>query len=119
MNSNVNYSYEFLRKVNDITNANLQDEQFGVSELAREMAMSRSNLHRKINSLHKVSVSQFIRQRRLEKGMELLNQTSLTVSEVAWKVGFGSVTYFIKCFHDYFGFSPGEAKKGNIPSLAQ
>ena len=43
--------------------------------------------------------------------MELLKQTSLTVSEVSYEVGFGSPTYFSKCFHDYYGVSPGEVGK--------
>ena len=99
---------EFLEKLTQITETNLTNEQFGVSELAREMGMSRSNLHRKVKSTAKISVSQFIRQERLKQAMELLKQTSSTASEVAYKVGFGSVTYFTKCFHDYYGFPPGE-----------
>jgi len=102
---------EFLNRLTEITEANLTNERFGVSELAREMGMSRSNLHRKIKSAAKISISQFIRQVRLKQAMELLRQTSSTASEVAYKVGFGSVTYFTKCFHDYYGFPPGEVGK--------
>ncbi len=102
---------DFLTKAIEITEANLASEHFGVSELAREMGMSRSNLHRKVKSATKTSVSQFIRQVRLNQAMELLRQTSSTASEVAYKVGFGSVTYFTKCFHDYYGFPPGEVGK--------
>ena len=98
----------FLKRVTDIIETNLTNEQFGVSELAREVGMSRSNLHRKVKSASKTSVSQFIRKERLKRAMELLKQTSSTASEVAYKVGFGSVTYFTKCFHDYYGFPPGE-----------
>jgi TolB-like protein/AraC-like DNA-binding protein len=105
---------QFLKKLTDLTEANLTNEQFGVSELAREMNMSRSNLHRKVISITKTSVSQFIRQYRLKRAMEMLQQTALTVSEVAYNVGFGSVTYFTKCFHDYFGFPPGEVGKRNL-----
>ena len=105
---------QFLKKLTELTEANLTNEQFGVSELAREMNMSRSNLHRKVISITKTSVSQFIRQYRLKRAMEMLQQTALTVSEVAFNVGFGSVTYFTKCFHDYFGFPPGEVGKRNL-----
>ncbi len=102
---------DFLNRLTEITEENLTNERFGVSELAREMGMSRSNLHRKVKSATKTSVSQFIRQVRLNQAMELLRQTSSTASEVAYKVGFGSVTYFTKCFHDYYGFPPGEVGK--------
>jgi TolB-like protein/AraC-like DNA-binding protein len=73
--------------------------------------MSRSSLHRKIKVAAKISANKYIRQFRLEKGMEMLKQTSATVSEVAWKTGFCNPAYFIKCFHDYYGYAPG--KVGN------
>jgi AraC-like DNA-binding protein len=66
---------DFLAKLTEITGANLANDQFGVSELAREMGMSRSNLHRKVRSAHGTSVSQFINQLRLKKAMELLTGT--------------------------------------------
>ena len=95
--------------MNEILEANFQNELFGVSELAHKMGMSRSNLHRKIKAGLKISANQYIRQFRLQKGMALLQQTSTKVSEVAFKTGFSSPAYFIKCFHDYYGYSPGEA----------
>ncbi len=108
MQKNANSEQEFMKKLTEITEANLQNENFGVSELAREMGMSRGNLHKKIASVAKISASQFICQMRLKHAFELLRKTSLTASEVAYKVGFGSVSYFSKCFHDYYGYSPGK-----------
>lgn len=99
---------QFLNKLTEILEANLENEHFGVSELAHALGMSRSNLHRKIIVASKISANQFIRQFRLQKGMEILKHTSFTVSEVSYKVGFGSPSYFIKCFHDYYGYPPGE-----------
>ena len=99
---------DFLNKITEIIMENISNEKFGVSELAREIGMSRSNLLRKVKKLSKLSVSQFIRQVRLKGAMEMLRQTSLTVSEVSYQVGFGSTSYFIKCFHDYYGYPPGE-----------
>ena len=102
---------DFLSKISEIIDENISNEQFGVSELAREIGMSRSNLLRKIKKLTKLSVSQFIRQVRLQHAMDMLRQTSFTISEVSYKVGFGSTSYFIKCFHDYYGYPPGEVGK--------
>jgi len=102
---------DFLRKITEIIMENISNEQFGVSELARETGMSRSNLLRKVKKLTKISVSRFIRQVRLKHAMEMLRQTSLTVSEVSYEVGFSSISYFIKCFHDYYGYPPGEVGK--------
>ncbi len=101
----------FINKAEAIVLENLSNEQFGVSELAEAMNMSRSNLLRKVKKNTKLSASQFIRQIRLKKGMELLRQTSLNVSEISFQVGFGSTSYFIKCFREYYGHPPGEVGK--------
>jgi AraC-like DNA-binding protein len=108
MNSTDSAENEFLTKLTETIEANLTNPQFGVSMLAKEMGMSRSNLHRKVNNTLKISVSQFINQVRLKKAKEILRHTSETVSEIAYKVGFSNVSYFIKCFHEYYGYSPGE-----------
>ena len=100
---------DFLLKITVIIQENISNEKFGVSELADEIGMSRSNLLRKIKKINNLSVSQFIRQVRLKNAMELLQENALSVSEISYKVGFGSVSYFIKCFRDHFGFPPGEA----------
>ncbi len=104
----------FIDKAEALIVDNLSNEQFGVSELAGAMNMSRSSLLRKIKKHTKLSASQFIRQVRLQKGMELLKETSLTVSEISHQVGFGSTSYFIKCFREHYGYPPGELGKGNL-----
>lgn len=108
MSANSKSQYEFQNKLSGILEANLEHEQFGVSELAHAMGMSRSSLHRKIREIYHISASQYLREKRLEKGRELLQETSYTVSEVAFKVGFSSVSYFITCYRDYFGHTPGD-----------
>ncbi len=105
---------KFLQRATEITEANLQNEQFGVNELAEKLGMSRATLHRKIKLNTKKSVSQFICQIRLKKALEMLKQNSATISEIAYSCGFNSVTYFTKCFHDHYGCSPGEAAKRDI-----
>ncbi|MDX1284366.1 MAG: helix-turn-helix domain-containing protein, partial [Draconibacterium sp.] len=75
-------------------------------------------LHRKVSALTKISVSQYLRQKRLQSGKELLQTTSQTVSEVAYKVGFSSTSYFIKCFHDFYGYSPGKVESETLMEKA-
>lgn len=98
---------ERLRK--EVEN-NLTNDQFSVEELAKNMGMSRSQLHRKLILATGQSVSQFIREYRLQLGMTLLKAGALTAAEVADRIGFGSATYFSKCFNEYYGFPPGEVK---------
>lgn len=101
---------EFIQKITDLVEANLSNEKFGVEDLIREMGMSHSNLHRKLKSITNQTISQFIREVRLKKARELLLNEELTVAEVSYSVGFGSPTYFNKCFHEYFGYTPGELR---------
>lgn len=97
----------FLTRLREIVEENISSEQFGVSELAQEIGMSRSNLLRKVSKASGLSVSQFIRNIRLEKAAEILREESFTVSEVSYKVGFSSPSYFIKCFRELYGYPPG------------
>lgn len=103
--------HDFLVQLTEIIQANISDEKFGVSELASEVGMSRSNLLRKIQKLANKSASQFIREARLKKALELLKDDSLNVSEISFEVGFGSTSYFIKCFREFYGYPPGETAK--------
>ena len=110
----------FLNRLTAIVEANLSEEQFGVSELAREFGKSRSYIHRRLKTITNESISQFIRNIRLKRAVKLLETGELTVSEIAYETGFGSPSYFIKCFHEHYGYSPGEyAQKENENSDVQ
>lgn len=102
---------EFMKRLTDIVEANLADENFGVEDLVREMGISHINLHRKLKTISNQTISQFIREIRLKKARELLLNEDLTASEISYRVGFGSPTYFNHCFHEYFGLPPGEVKR--------
>jgi len=99
---------DFLNKITGIIEEHISNEQFGVSQLAKATNMSRSNLLRKVKKLSGLSVSQFIRQVRLKRAMELLKDGDSTISEVTFEVGFNSTSYFIKCFREHYGYPPGE-----------
>ncbi len=107
MCSNLSSNAKLVSRLIRAVEANLADENFGVKELAAKIKISRTQLHRLIKSATNQSASQFIREIRLNKAKEMLQQDLGTVSEIAYKVGFGSPSYFIKCFHDYFGYPPG------------
>ncbi len=100
----------FLKKLQTVVEANLQNDQFSVEVLAEQMNMSRSNLHRKLKQTTGQTANQFIREYRLEWAMELLKKADRPISEVAYEVGFGSPSYFTSCFTEHYGYPPGEAK---------
>src|SRR5690349_5911976 len=108
---------EFLNRLHAVIRANLPNEQFGVSELAHEMSMSRSNLLRKVRKVTDKPVNQLIREIRLQKAMDLLRTTSHNMLEVSQQVGFASLSYFIKCFREQYGFPPGEVGKKSAEEL--
>lgn len=111
MSVNLPIDQKLIDRLTRIVEANFSNGSFGVSELSEEMGMSHSSLHRKLRTIANQSVSQFIRETRLKHAMGLLQQQLGTVAEVAYEVGFGSTTYFSKCFHDYYGYPPGGVRK--------
>jgi len=109
----------FTNKLTEIVLANLKNEQFGVEELSRLMGMSHSTIHRKLISYTNRSLSQFIREVRLQKAHEMLQQNLGTICDISFRVGFGSPAYFDKCFHEYFGYPPGELRKRYLTEKAE
>jgi TolB-like protein/AraC-like DNA-binding protein len=103
-----NKDQEFISQLEEILDIHLSDERFGVSELAKAVNMSRSNLLRRVKKATGLSVSRFIRDYRLSKAFTMLQGNDQTVSEIAYAVGFGSTSYFTKCFRELYGFPPGE-----------
>ncbi len=102
---------DLLGSLTGLILANLGDENFGARELAQAAGMSQRKLSSRIRAIKSMSVSGFIREIRLQKAFEMLHEADLTAAEVAYKVGFGSATYFNKCFHEFFGFPPGKIRK--------
>ena len=98
----------FLTQVRDVIQHNLDDEGFSVVELSQKVGFSRSQLHRKLSALTGKGPNEIIRSMRLEHAKQLLSQKSGNVSEIAYRCGFNSPAYFIKCFKDQYGITPGE-----------
>lgn len=106
-------------KLTTAIESNLNNDQFGVDSLAQAVGMSRSNLHRKLHKLQGVSTSQFIREYRLKRALEILSKEDITASETAYRVGFSSATYFNTCFHKFYGYTPGEVKSRTTPEIEE
>ena len=98
----------FWKKVETIIKENLSDSSFTIVEFSNLMHMSRMQLHRKLKALTNLSASAFLRSQRLKAATELLTKTDLTVSEIAYDVGFTNPFYFSKCFKESYGKTPSE-----------
>ncbi|WP_367392740.1 response regulator [Lewinella sp. LCG006] len=99
---------QFIQKVQAAIEANIDNEQFSVEDLADAVAFSRSQLHRKLKALTDQSPTVIIRNFRLQRAKSLLEQGGGTVSEIALAVGFGNFSYFSKTFKAAFGVLPSE-----------
>jgi TolB-like protein/AraC-like DNA-binding protein len=110
---------EFIVKLTGIVDTHIKNPDFGVDELARDMGISYLSLNRKLRKLSGKSVNQFIREIRLKKAWELLQDDSVTAAEVAFQTGFGSAAYFNTSFHRYFGYPPGEARKLKVAEVEE
>jgi signal transduction histidine kinase/DNA-binding response OmpR family regulator len=100
----------FLAKVRAVVEARLSDPDLEMPQLERALAMSRSQIFRKIKALTGKSPSLYIRSIRLAQAQELLRSTALTVSEIAYDTGFSSPQYFSDTFMEEFGVRPSEAR---------
>lgn len=103
----------FLKKINALIMSNLEREGFDLDCLCKGMALSRTQLYRKLKALTHQPPAQYIQFVRLQKAKEYLQNTELNVGEVVLKVGFASHSHFTRAFHDQFGFNPSFLKKDN------
>jgi AraC-like DNA-binding protein/TolB-like protein len=102
---------DFIVNLTEIVVKHLSDEHFGVDELIRLSRMSDDVLRHRLKKITKKTITQFIAEIRLTKAHELLLKESLRVNEVAWRTGFSSPEYFIRCYRDFYGYSPGDLRK--------
>ncbi|WP_138432286.1 response regulator [Winogradskyella algicola] len=96
----------FLNTVVDAIHQHIEDSNFGATELASFLAMSDSQLYRKLKAISNTSTAVFIRKVRLKKGKDMLKNKDLSVSEIAYAVGFNDPNWFSKTFKEEFGQSP-------------
>jgi len=98
----------FISKLRETIELHLTEEEYSVEDLSHDMAMSRMQLHRKVKALTNSSASLYIRSIRLMHAKRLLEEGIYNVSEVAYRVGFNSPTYFSTCFSEEYGIPPSE-----------
>lgn len=100
----------FLKKVRREVEENIDNENMSISSLSRAIGVSRSQLHNKISALTGRSPSVFVRTIRLYKAKELLKNSDLNISQIAFEVGFRDPAYFSRTFSEEFGLSPKEMR---------
>lgn len=96
----------FIREVMRIVEENMVNPDFKLDDLAEQMLLSKTVLHRKFKDILDETPNQFIRNLRLKKAETLLLNSDLTISEIAYLTGFNHSHYFIKCFKEVYEETP-------------
>jgi len=120
-----NRDQSFIRSLTDAVNKNIDNTNFDVDMLCREVGISRTLLHLKIKKIAGLSTTEFIKKIRLNEARKMLEEHNYTVSEIAYRVGFSDPSYFSKAFKKEFNRSPKEvmesreAKNPGFPGLKE
>lgn len=99
---------EFLKDVVEAVNKHLDNPEFDVELLSKEVRLSPNQVYRKIKSLTGQTAKEFIRSQRLKTAASMLLQKKRSISEIIYMVGFSSPSYFARCFKEHFGCTPSE-----------
>lgn len=98
----------FLQQAIEIVEKHMTNTDFNVEMMVKEMGHSRSNLYLKFKEITGLSSSEFIRNIRLKRAVQLFDQSDLSVKEIMYMTGFNTASYFSKCFKKQFGVIPSE-----------
>lgn len=101
------FDNEFITRINQLIDDNMDNSEFSIADITRELAISRSLLHIKMKTFFNSSMTDYIKQRRMDKACELLKK-GYNVSETAYRAGFSDPNYFSKVFRKTFGMSPSD-----------
>lgn len=101
----------FVKKMMDLIETHISDSEYGQEQLAQDLLLSRSTLYRKIKLMTGMAPLDFIRNVKMKKACVMLSQHELSISEIAYSLGFSNPKYFTKCFKEEMGQTPSEYQK--------
>lgn len=106
----INYPPKFMDQVNAIIERNLSNETFSGNDLCNSLALSPSQVYRKIRRYTGMSTSLYIRNFRLAVAKQIIEASELQISEVTYMVGFNCLSYFSRSFSQVYGFPPSSLR---------
>jgi DNA-binding response OmpR family regulator len=104
---------QFIKHLLAVFEEHVAESDFSTEDFAREVGMSRMNLHRKLQALTNQSTHAFLRSMRLKRAAQLLQKSAGTVTEIAYAVGFNNLSHFTKIFRQQFGQPPSDFANKN------
>ncbi|MCF8430084.1 MAG: helix-turn-helix transcriptional regulator, partial [Bacteroidia bacterium] len=110
--------HQFLENLRVIIDKHITSNQLDSNLLALDLNLSTSAIHKKIKKITQKSTNQFIREYRLEKSQQMIGVNYASISEIAYSLGFSSISYFSKSYKNYFGYNPTDSvQRNNIKKL--
>lgn len=106
----LSFQQNFLERVNAVITKNLSNEAFTVSDLPVALSLSNAQIYRKIKQETGCSPSVYIRNMRLRYAQELVLHSDLSLSEITYLVGFSTLSYFSRCFSNFYGICPSKLR---------
>lgn len=113
--SNLSKDDEFIVKLRQLLEENLSETDFNVKKLSSDLNISTTHLYRKLKALTGLSPVEFIRVFKLQKACEMLSNTSQSIKEIGYGLGFNNLSYFVKCFREQFGVTPSAYRQKGLP----
>lgn len=110
---------KLLEKITFTVREHLEEAEFDLEMLSKELGMSKSTLHRKIKAMTGLTPLDFIRNIKMKEACVMLNARQLSISEIAYALGFTNPKYFTKCFKDEFGVTPTEFQQKSIIKMSR
>jgi len=99
---------QLFKKALKVVEENISNEQFDVQFFSTELGVSRTMLFTKVKAWTNFTPNEFIHEIRMKRAAQLLEQTSMNVSQISYKVGFNNPKYFSKCFQKKYGETPSQ-----------
>ena len=99
---------QFLEKIHQVIEENMDDSDFNIDTIASGIGLSRSAFFKKLKSLTGLAPVDLVKEIRLNKSVELIKNTDLSISEIAFAVGFKDSGYYSKCFRKKYNQTPRE-----------
>ena len=105
---------KFIQNALESIERNMANSEYTIKDLGRDVGFSRMQLYRKLKALTGLSTNEFIRNIRMKRAAQLIEQDQLTIAEVTYAVGFTDLQYFRSCFKKQFGVNPSEYGKKQV-----
>lgn len=105
------YEQRFFSRFHELLKERLHDEDFTVRQMALAAGMSRTQFYRKFSALTGTSPMDYLHKYRLHAARQMLKETNMRVTQIAFEVGFRNLSHFSQRFHQEFGISPSRYRE--------